>query len=97
MLHRGISNCVGLYVSYPPGRFEVFQKLSFGRGFVLGVELFSLPELSSEPILACGGDDGRVNLFVREEGKVLKAAIYFIQMLLAFWEYPNKHWKDKIN
>ena len=52
------------------GRFEVLQTLSFGRGFVLGVELFSLPGLPGEPLLACGGDDARVNLFVRQEGKV---------------------------
>ena len=52
------------------GPFEVLQTLSFGRGFVLGVELFSLPGLPSEPLLACGGDDARVNLFVRQEGKV---------------------------
>jgi hypothetical protein len=37
---------------------------------VVGVELFSLPDLPSEPLLACGGDDARVNLFVRQEGKV---------------------------
>ena len=52
------------------GRFEVLQKLTFGRGFVLGVELFFLPDLSNEPLLACGGDDARVNLFVRQQGKV---------------------------
>ena len=34
------------------------------------MELFNLPDLPSEPLLACGGDDGRVNLFVRQEGKV---------------------------
>lgn len=54
----------------PSGHFEVLQTLSFGRGFVLGVELFSLPDLPSEPLLACGGDDARVNLFVRQDGKV---------------------------
>ena len=37
---------------------------------MLGVELFSLPGLPSEPLLACGGDDARVNLFVRQDGKV---------------------------
>ena len=48
----------------------MLQTLLFGRGFVLGVELFSLPDLPGAPLLACGGDDARVNLFVRQEGKV---------------------------
>lgn len=63
MLHR---HCT----VYSSDRFEVLQTLSFGRGFVLGVELFSLPDLPGEPLLACGGDDARINLFVRQEGKV---------------------------
>ena len=54
------------------GRFEVLQTLSFGRGFVLGVELFCLPDLPGEPLLACGGDDARVNLFVTQDGMVNK-------------------------
>ena len=52
------------------GDFAVLQKLSFGRGFVLGVELFHLPDLHSEPLLACGGDDTKIYLFTRQEGKV---------------------------
>ena len=48
----------------------MLQTLLFGRGFVLGIELFSLPDLPGVPLLACGGDDARVNLFVRQEGKV---------------------------
>ena len=59
------------------GRFEVLQTLSFGRGFVLGVEFFCLPDLPGEPLLACGGDDTRVNLFVKQDGMVSEICNFF--------------------
>ena len=59
-----------IFLSFALGDFTVLQKLSFGRGFVLGVELFHLPDLHSEPLLACGGDDTKIYLFTRQEGKV---------------------------
>ena len=52
------------------GQFKELQKISFGRGFILGVDLFHLPALSCEPLLVCGGDDAKVHLFARQEGKV---------------------------
>uniref|UniRef100_A0A7N8XC63 Elongator complex protein 2 n=1 Tax=Mastacembelus armatus TaxID=205130 RepID=A0A7N8XC63_9TELE len=51
--------------------FECLHTLSFGSGFMMDVSLALLPG-SSVPILACGGDDSRVHLYVRSNGQLQK-------------------------
>lgn len=61
---------ISYHIIYLLDQFKELQKISFGRGFILGVDLFHLPALSREPLLVCGGDDAKVHLFARQEGKV---------------------------
>ncbi|XP_029022955.1 elongator complex protein 2 [Betta splendens] len=51
---------------------ECPHTLSFGGGFMMDVSLALLPG-SRVPILACGGDDSRVHLYVRSNGQLQKA------------------------
>ncbi|XP_066435314.1 elongator complex protein 2 [Eleutherodactylus coqui] len=53
---------------------ECLQSLSFGNGFVLDVCLSVLPG-SGVPVLACGGDDGRVHLYVKQDGQFQKTLV----------------------
>ncbi|XP_073486934.1 elongator complex protein 2 [Aquarana catesbeiana] len=53
---------------------ECLQTLSFGNGFVQGVCLSVLPG-TQVPILACGGDDSRVHLYVKQDGQFQKTQI----------------------
>ncbi|XP_041040669.1 elongator complex protein 2 isoform X2 [Carcharodon carcharias] len=53
---------------------ECIQTLSFGNGFMMDVALARLPG-SNAVILACGGDDGKVYLFVREDEQFQKIQI----------------------
>ncbi|XP_030644791.1 elongator complex protein 2 [Chanos chanos] len=50
------------------GKAECLQTLSFGSGFVMDVSLALLPG-SRVPILACGGDDSKVYLYVQLNGE----------------------------
>ncbi|XP_036372087.1 elongator complex protein 2 [Megalops cyprinoides] len=45
---------------------DCLQTLSFGSGFMMDVSLVLLPG-SRVPILACGGDDSRVHLYVKRD------------------------------
>ncbi|TSK31449.1 Elongator complex protein 2 [Bagarius yarrelli] len=53
------------------GKAECLQTLSFGSGFVMDVSVMLLPG-SRVPILACGGDDSKVHLFVQISGQFQK-------------------------
>uniref|UniRef100_A0A8C6T1K0 Elongator complex protein 2 n=1 Tax=Neogobius melanostomus TaxID=47308 RepID=A0A8C6T1K0_9GOBI len=56
------------------GTTECLHTLSFGSGFMMDVSLALLPG-SRVPILACGGDDSRVHLYVLNHGKDLQKAL----------------------
>ncbi|XP_060798762.1 elongator complex protein 2 isoform X2 [Neoarius graeffei] len=56
---------------YSSGKAECLQTLSFGSGFMMDVCLALLPG-SRVPILACGGDDSKVHLFVQINGQFQK-------------------------
>ncbi|XP_056154531.1 elongator complex protein 2 [Lampris incognitus] len=51
---------------------ECLHTLSCGSGFMMDVSLVLLPG-SRVPILACGGDDSKVNLYVQFNGQLKKA------------------------
>uniref|UniRef100_A0A3P8TAB7 Elongator complex protein 2 n=1 Tax=Amphiprion percula TaxID=161767 RepID=A0A3P8TAB7_AMPPE len=51
---------------------ECLRNLSFGSGFMMDVSLVLLPG-SGVPILACGGDDSRVHLYVQANNQFQKA------------------------
>ncbi|KAM4631293.1 elongator complex protein 2 [Polymixia lowei] len=53
---------------------ECLHTLSFGSGFMMDVSLVLLPG-SRVPILACGGDDSRVHLYVQSNGQLKKAML----------------------
>ncbi|XP_035476834.2 elongator complex protein 2 [Scophthalmus maximus] len=50
---------------------ECLHIISFGSGFMMDVSLALLPG-SRVPILACGGDDSRVHLYVQSKGELQK-------------------------
>ncbi|XP_005998734.1 elongator complex protein 2 [Latimeria chalumnae] len=50
---------------------DCLQTLSFGNGFVMDLSLSSLPA-SGVPILACGGDDCKIHLYVQQNGEFQK-------------------------
>ncbi|KAJ8403143.1 hypothetical protein AAFF_G00360590 [Aldrovandia affinis] len=50
---------------------DCLQTLPFGSGFMMDVSLTRLPD-SRVPILACGGDDCRVHLYVQRDGQFEK-------------------------
>ncbi|XP_073188570.1 elongator complex protein 2 isoform X3 [Lepidochelys kempii] len=52
------------------------QTLEFGNGFVMDVSLSFLPG-SDVPILACGGDDCRINLYIQQNGEFQKTLILY--------------------
>uniref|UniRef100_W5K7J8 Elongator complex protein 2 n=1 Tax=Astyanax mexicanus TaxID=7994 RepID=W5K7J8_ASTMX len=49
---------------------ECLQTISFGSSFMMDVSLALLPD--SEPVLACGGDDSKVILYVQLNGQFQK-------------------------
>uniref|UniRef100_A0A803Y4R4 Elongator complex protein 2 n=1 Tax=Meleagris gallopavo TaxID=9103 RepID=A0A803Y4R4_MELGA len=53
---------------------KCIEVLQFGNGFVMGVSLSFLPG-SNVPILACGGDDCKINLFIQQNGQFQKTVI----------------------
>lgn len=53
---------------------ECLHTLSFGSGFMIDVALALLPG-SRVPILACGGDDSRVYLYVQSHGQELQKVL----------------------
>ncbi|XP_076864846.1 elongator complex protein 2 [Brachyhypopomus gauderio] len=53
------------------GKVECLQSIAFGSGFMMDVSLALLPG-SRVPVLACGGDDGRVYLYVQLNGQFQK-------------------------
>ncbi|KAM8967768.1 elongator complex protein 2 isoform 1-T1 [Pelodytes ibericus] len=55
-------------------RSECLQTLSFGNGFFLDVCLSFLPG-SRVPILACGGDDSRIHLYVQQNRQFQKTQV----------------------
>ncbi|EMP33910.1 Elongator complex protein 2 [Chelonia mydas] len=55
-------------------RANCLQTLEFGNGFVMDVSLSFLPG-SDVPILACGGDDCRINLYIQQNGQFQKTLI----------------------
>ncbi|CAL1584564.1 unnamed protein product [Knipowitschia caucasica] len=56
------------------GETECLHTLSFGSGFMMDVSLALLPG-SRVPIVACGGDDSRVHLYVLNHGNDLQKAL----------------------
>ncbi|XP_025894159.1 elongator complex protein 2 isoform X2 [Nothoprocta perdicaria] len=50
------------------------QILQFGNGFVMDVSLSFLPG-SNVPILACGGDDCKIHLFIQQDGQFQRTLI----------------------
>ncbi|XP_004935233.3 elongator complex protein 2 isoform X2 [Gallus gallus] len=50
---------------------KCIEVLQFGNGFVMDVSLSFLPG-SNVPILACGGDDCKINLFIQQNGQFQK-------------------------
>ncbi|KAM9385150.1 elongator complex protein 2 [Pholidichthys leucotaenia] len=63
---------VRLWLCTNAGEAECLHNLSFGSGFMMDVALALLPG-SRVPILACGGDDSRVHLYVHADGQFQKA------------------------
>ncbi|XP_031441816.1 elongator complex protein 2 isoform X2 [Clupea harengus] len=55
---------VKLWLRGDGGKVECLQTLSFGSGFMMDVSLALLPG-SGVPILACGGDDSKVHIYIR--------------------------------
>ncbi|XP_018420762.1 PREDICTED: elongator complex protein 2 isoform X1 [Nanorana parkeri] len=53
---------------------ECLQTLSYGKGFVHGVSLSFLPG-TGVAILACGADDSRVHLYVKQDGQFQKTQV----------------------
>ncbi|KAJ7991784.1 hypothetical protein DPEC_G00287460 [Dallia pectoralis] len=47
------------------------QTISFGNGFVMDVSLAWLPG-SAVPVMACGGDDSKIHLYVQSNGQFTK-------------------------
>ncbi|XP_026856665.2 elongator complex protein 2 isoform X1 [Electrophorus electricus] len=54
--------------TYSDGKAECLQSIAFGSGFMMDVSLALLPG-SRVPVLACGGDDSRVYLYVQLNGQ----------------------------
>ncbi|KAI4879565.1 hypothetical protein NFI96_012594 [Prochilodus magdalenae] len=57
--------------TYSSGEAECLQTVSFGSGFMMDISLALLPG-SQEPVLACGGDDSKVYLYVQRSGQFQK-------------------------
>ncbi|XP_072532176.1 elongator complex protein 2 isoform X2 [Salminus brasiliensis] len=57
--------------TYSSGAAECLQTISFGSGFMMDVSLALLPG-SEVPVLACGGDDRKVYLYVQLNGQFQK-------------------------
>ncbi|XP_036422308.1 elongator complex protein 2 [Colossoma macropomum] len=57
--------------TYSSGEAECLQTISFGSGFMMDVSLALLPG-SEVPVLACGGDDSKVYLYVQLSGQFQK-------------------------
>uniref|UniRef100_A0A3B4XFU5 Elongator complex protein 2 n=1 Tax=Seriola lalandi dorsalis TaxID=1841481 RepID=A0A3B4XFU5_SERLL len=53
---------------------ECLHIISFGSGFMMDVSLALLPG-SRVPVLACGGDDSRVHLYVQSNGQQFQKAM----------------------
>ncbi|NXL44969.1 ELP2 protein, partial [Podilymbus podiceps] len=53
---------------------KCIEILQFGNGFVMDVCLSFLPG-SNVPVLACGGDDCKINLFIQQNGQFQKTLI----------------------
>ncbi|NXD16794.1 ELP2 protein, partial [Nothocercus nigrocapillus] len=53
---------------------KCIQILQFGNGFVMDVSLSFLPG-NSVPILACGGDDCKINLFIQQDDQFQRTLI----------------------
>uniref|UniRef100_A0AAQ6IER7 Elongator complex protein 2 n=1 Tax=Anabas testudineus TaxID=64144 RepID=A0AAQ6IER7_ANATE len=62
---------VRLWLCNPAKEVKCLHTLSFGSGFMMDVSLALLPG-SRVPILACGGDDSRVHLYVLSNGQLQK-------------------------
>ncbi|XP_075995702.1 elongator complex protein 2 isoform X2 [Genypterus blacodes] len=62
---------VRLWLIHGAEQAECLHSLSFGSGFMMDVSLALLPG-SRVPILACGGDDSRVHLYVQASGQQLQ-------------------------
>ncbi|XP_062846773.1 elongator complex protein 2 [Trichomycterus rosablanca] len=57
--------------TYSNGTAECLQTIPFGSGFMMDVSLALLPG-SKVPVLACGGDDSKVHLYVQLAGQFQK-------------------------
>ncbi|XP_053253160.1 elongator complex protein 2 isoform X1 [Podarcis raffonei] len=53
---------------------KCLQTLLFGNGFVMDVSLSFLPD-SNIPVLACGGDDCKIHLYVQQDGQFQKTLL----------------------
>ncbi|XP_031709814.1 elongator complex protein 2 isoform X1 [Anarrhichthys ocellatus] len=65
---------VRLWLCNEANEAECLHTLSFGSSFMMDVSLALLPG-SRVPILACGGDDSRVHLYVQSNGEQLHKAM----------------------
>ncbi|XP_068558639.1 elongator complex protein 2 isoform X2 [Cebidichthys violaceus] len=63
---------VRLWLCNEANEAECLHTLSFGSSFMMDVSLALLPG-SRVPILACGGDDSQVHLYVQSNGELHKA------------------------
>ncbi|XP_026556812.1 elongator complex protein 2 [Pseudonaja textilis] len=53
---------------------KCLQTLMFGNGFIMDVSLSFLPG-DDIPVLACGGDDSRIHLYVQQAGEFQKSLL----------------------
>ncbi|KAK7898662.1 hypothetical protein WMY93_019515 [Mugilogobius chulae] len=65
---------VRLWLCSGDKKAECLHTLAFGSGFMMDVSLALLPG-SRVPIMACGGDDSKVHLYVLNHGKELQKAL----------------------
>ncbi|XP_047461865.1 elongator complex protein 2 [Mugil cephalus] len=68
----GSDSTVKLWLCSDTNEAECLHTLSFGSGFMMDVSLVLLPG-TRVPILACGGDDSRVHLYVQSNGQLQRA------------------------
>ncbi|XP_019857686.1 PREDICTED: probable elongator complex protein 2 [Amphimedon queenslandica] len=78
--HKGVwvfstgsdSNVMVWLRSRDEDKFSLCQTISFGRGFVFSLDSYQLPGASTNLLLACGGDDGKISCFAQENDKFIK-------------------------
>ncbi|NWR71591.1 ELP2 protein, partial [Centropus unirufus] len=71
LIASAASDCTVRIWSRHGSEAKCIEILQFGNGFVMDVCLSFLPG-SSVPILACGGDDCKIHLFIQQSGQFQK-------------------------